>query len=361
MNQAHIERVGVPEDSVLEDKYSKTVCPAPVSGPFQNQEVADMTKPLVSVCMPVYNNACYLTEAIHSVLNQRFENFEILVIDDCSTDRTAEIAMEFAARDTRIRFLANSTNIGMVPNWNRCLEMAKGTYVKFLFGDDLLTSPDTLRLMVEAMERTLGTVLVSCARTIIDEHSHVIAAVSHFSDNFTADGRDVIRRCIRKMTRYHNMIGEPSAVMFRREAACRGFDPRYQQLVDLEMWFHLLEQGDFIYLGMPLCSFRHHEGQQTKINAAELNFVDDLVYLFNEYLGKPYARIGSIASAYLMYYQFYKLLKHARQGQHDMTLVRQEIQKFYGMRFFFLLLPFYRLYTPYWRMKRIIAEALGKE
>jgi glycosyltransferase involved in cell wall biosynthesis len=311
--------------------------------------------------MPVYNNARYLTEAIQSILGQRFDDFEVLIIDDCSSDQSAEIAREFAPQDPRIRFLANPKNLGMVTNWNRCMELAKGTYIKFLFGDDLFSSPDTLRLMVEAMEKTPGAILVSSARTIIDEQSQPIDSISNFPASFTADGRDTIRRCIHYITRCHNLIGEPSAAMFRRDSALRGFDNRHRQLVDLEMWFHLLEKGKFVYLSEPLCSFRHHKGQQTKKNEAELNFIDDLTYLFEDYFGKAYVGIGRVESAYLMYYQFYKLLKHARQGKHDITLVREKIRQLYGPWRFALLRPFYRLYTPYWQMKRMILKIFGRE
>ena len=149
--------------------------------------------------------------------------------------------------------------------------------------------------------------------------------------------------------------------MFRRDVSGRGFDPRYRQLVDLEMWLHLLEQGRFVYLAEPLCSFRHHEGQQTKKNLIELNYVDDLICLFDDYLGKPYVKIGRIARAYLIYYQLYKLLKRARQGQHDMALAQEKIRRLYGMRRFVLLRPFYRLYTPYWLLKRLLTKAAGRE
>ncbi|MDA8427918.1 MAG: glycosyltransferase family 2 protein [Geobacteraceae bacterium] len=320
-----------------------------------------MSAPLVSICIPTYNNARFLAEALESVLIQRSVDFEVIIIDDCSTDTTASIAHEFASRDGRIAVRVNEQNIGMVPNWNRCMALSRGTYIKFLFGDDLLSSPETLWLMVEAMQRTPGTVLVSCARTLIDAQSYPFEHVSHFPGDFTSDGRDVIRRCVRRMTRHHNLIGEPSAVLFRRDAADRGFDLRYQQLVDLEMCFHLLEQGAFSYLGTPLCSFRHHEGQQTKKNAVALNFIEDIICLFREYLCKPYVGISRSESFYLTYYQFYKLLKHARQGQHDMALVQEKIQSQYGMWKFYLLRPYYRLYTPYWQMKRMIAKRLGRE
>ncbi len=314
---------------------------------------------MVSICIPAYNHERFLPEALESVLSQTYTDFEVIVMDDCSSDATAAIAHDFAARDQRISVYVNEQNLGMVPNWNRCLELARGKYIKYLFGDDFFSRADALAKMVAAMEGSAEVVLVSCARTIVDEHSRSIDEISTFPDRFSVDGREAIRRCLLLMTRGHNFIGEPSAVMFRREIAARGFDLRYQQLVDLELWFHLLEQGYFVYLAEPLCSFRHHSGQQTKKNVAELNFVEDLLYLFHSYLGKSYVRIGLVAREYLTYYQFYKLMKHARQGKHDMVMVKEKIHTLYGSWRFLLLRPFYRLYTPYWQLKRLLAKQLG--
>lgn len=319
-----------------------------------------MPIPLVSVCIPTYNSEHFITEALESVICQSYVNFEVVILDDCSTDRTATIAHQFATRDQRFTVHINKQNLGMVSNWNRCLELAQGKYIKYLFGDDLFSSLDTLKLMVEAIEETPQTVLVSSARTIINAKSHPTGCISNFPDKFSADGHDVIRSCMRKFTRTHNLIGEPSVVMFRKDAAIRGFDHRYNQLADIEMWFHLLEKGRFVYLAEPLCSFRHHDGQQTIKNELELEFVYDLTYLFDDYLKKPYANLGRMAQVYLRYYQFYKLYKHARQGQHSIDLVRERIRN-YGAWRFALLWPFYCLYSPYWRLKRIFAEMLGRD
>lgn len=319
-----------------------------------------MPGPLVSICIPTYNHERFLAETLQSVISQTFADFEVIIIDDCSTDASAAVAHDFAARDQRIAVHVNRQNLGMVPNWNRCLELAHGTYVKYMFGDDFFTTTDALEKMVTAMEATPGAVLVAAARTIVDERSRAIEQVSHFPDGFTADGSEAIRRCLLRTTRGHNFIGEPSAVMFRRSSAARGFDLRYRQLVDVEMWFHLLEQGRFIYLAVPLISFRHHAGQQTRKNISELNFVDDLIYLFDSYLAQSYTGIGWIARAYLRYYQFYKLLKHARQGQHAMPLVLEKINSLYGPRRFALLRPWYRLYTPYWQLKSCFLKAIGR-
>lgn len=155
-----------------------------------------MTAPLVSVCIPTFNQERFLQETLESVIKQSYTDFEVLVIDDCSTDRTGEIAQAYATQDPRFRFLANSANLGMVLNWNRCLEMAQGTYVKFLFGDDLLISPDTLGRMVAILDEERDVSLVASARVVIDEESRVVETLAGFPDGVRIPGKVLIKRCL---------------------------------------------------------------------------------------------------------------------------------------------------------------------
>jgi hypothetical protein len=92
-------------------------------------------------------------------------------------------------------------------------------------------------------------------------------------------GVEAIRRCLTA----GNRIGEPSAVLFRRRDAARGFDTSYRQLIDLEMWFHLLRKGDFAFVPEPLCRFRWHPGSETSRNVDALSFVPEFRRLVGEY------------------------------------------------------------------------------
>jgi glycosyltransferase involved in cell wall biosynthesis len=309
-----------------------------------------MTEPRVSVCMPAYNSARYLSEAIDSVLAQQDCDFELLIIDDCSTDETGEIAKRYADQERRIRYLSNKQNVGMVNNWNSCLELARGEYIKYLFSDDFLTSPDALSRMAAVLDTNPAVSLVSTARNIVNEDSKVVKQLTFFPEGFTAKGIDLINLCFAGMLREHNIIGEPSAVMFRRCQGMRGFDTRYRQLVDLEMWFHLLEQGDYVHLGGPLCAFRIHDDQQTQVNVAALRHIDDIGLMFKEYLEKKYIRLGYFTRRYFVYYQYYKLWKHARQGKYDPAQAREKIKKGYGMGRFILAIPLYKLYNPFFQL-----------
>jgi glycosyltransferase involved in cell wall biosynthesis len=97
-----------------------------------------MNLPYVSVLIPVFNRKEYVIECIQSALNQTFENFEVVVVDNASDDGTWEVCQQVAALDQRVRIFRNETNIGPVRNWMRCAQEARGTYSKILFSDDFM-------------------------------------------------------------------------------------------------------------------------------------------------------------------------------------------------------------------------------
>ncbi|MFO1488662.1 MAG: glycosyltransferase family 2 protein [Verrucomicrobiota bacterium] len=241
--------------------------------------------PKVSILIPTYNYARFLPEALESVLAQEFTDFEVIVLDDRSPDNTAEVMAEFCRRDPRIFFAVNPTNLGMVANWNACLAKARGEYVKYLFGDDALAKPTSLGTLVQLLDTHPAATLATSARKIIDEASRPMTTWDDWRKNGCHDGRAVMFECLRTN---QNLLGEPSAVMFRRKFSGRGFDSRYRQIVDLEMWFHLLEQGDLAYTSEALCCFRVHGAQQTAVNRASLIGHKELLMLFSTCADRPW-------------------------------------------------------------------------
>ncbi len=118
----------------------------------------------ISVCIPVYNGEDYLKECLNSVINQSFRNFEVIVVDDQSSDASFEIARKFEARDDRVRVFQNETNLGLANNWNHCIEISHGEWIKFVFQDDLIQL-DCLEKMIEFASPARG--MVVCRRKII--------------------------------------------------------------------------------------------------------------------------------------------------------------------------------------------------
>src|SRR5690606_18559170 len=113
-----------------------------------------------------YNGARYLRECLDGIVSQTFGDFEVVIVDDASRDDTLDIVNEYAARDTRFRLYRNEQNRGLVGNWNRCLELAEGEWIKFVFQDDTIDC----RCLETLLARSPAEVpLTACLRTFIYE------------------------------------------------------------------------------------------------------------------------------------------------------------------------------------------------
>jgi glycosyltransferase involved in cell wall biosynthesis len=129
------------------------------------------TTPIVSIGLPVYNGEKYLAEAIQSFLDQTFEDFELIICDNASTDHTEEICRKFEALDSRIRYTRNKTNLGATRNHNLVYELSKGQYFKWAGHDDLY-APNYLLECVNVLDSDQGIVLCYPKTILIDEFGH---------------------------------------------------------------------------------------------------------------------------------------------------------------------------------------------
>ncbi len=312
--------------------------------------------PKVSICIPTCNSEKYLVESIESALKQSFSDFEILISDNCSSDNTQNIIKEYASKDDRIIFIFNKKNIGMVNNWNSCLARAKGEYIKFLFSDDTLSSDNALEKMVTILNADNEISLVASARNIIDEQSKKIDIRSRYAGNFKMSGKEIIMDCL---LRQSNKIGEPSVVMFRKKDSARGFLEKYKQLVDLEMWFNILEKGDFYYIDKPLSSFRIHSCQQTRINIDNCDFIDDPALLLKDYLSKSYINYSNTKKRFACYVAAYDIWKlYRRHNLISKELATEKIKRLcgYGRGKLIYNYPFYRIYKLYSSARKRMTE-----
>lgn len=123
--------------------------------------------PTVSVGVPVHNGAAYLEQTLEALLDQTFTDFEIVVCDNASTDRTQEIVEAFAARDDRVRAVRNPTNIGLGRNFNRVFQLARGRYFRWAMADDLVERSN-LADCVATLEADPGAVLAVPSWDLID-------------------------------------------------------------------------------------------------------------------------------------------------------------------------------------------------
>jgi glycosyltransferase involved in cell wall biosynthesis len=243
--------------------------------------------PAVSVLVPTWNGAAHLAACLESLLAQEFRDMEILVSDDCSSDSTPSVIRAFADRDARIRWWVNDRNLGMAGNFNSCLDRALGRFIKPLLQDDVLVDPSAIARMVAVLDSEPGVALVGCASILIDQHGREIGRRRPFAGDRRIRGRRLIVDCLE---RAENIIGEPSLVMFRRADAGVGLDAGFRQLIDQELHFRLLEQGDFVFIDQVLAAFRRHEAQLSALHArSDISLVESR-RLFQAWYRKEWMR-----------------------------------------------------------------------
>ncbi|MBM3311475.1 MAG: glycosyltransferase [Candidatus Aminicenantes bacterium] len=210
--------------------------------------------PEVSVCIPAFDGEAFIGQAIASVLAQSFADFELVVVDDASLDRTTDVVLGFS--DPRLRLVRNERRLGPEGNWNRALAAASGRYLKILPQDDFL-HPACLEKERAALERGefSSAALVCAGRAFIDERGRGLFGRSFPGKGGLVAARAAVRACVRAGT---NLIGEPAAVLLRAEVVRQvgPFDGRLPYLIDLDYWFRALRRGDLAVLKERLCGFR---------------------------------------------------------------------------------------------------------
>ena len=221
-----------------------------------------MSDTLISVCIPTYNGAKFLGETIDSVLAQTLADFELIIVDDASSDATADI---LAARcDKRIRYFRHESNQGAAATWNHAVSLARAPLVKLLCHDDTL-EPDCLAAQVQPFSDS-QTVLVTCWRRVINHRGCALIVRRGLHSGRNISRAQVARAVARSGT---NMVGEPSATVFRRSAweASGGFNGENIFMIDIDMWLRLLCQGTLCIVPETLCTFRVSAGSLSTVMA----------------------------------------------------------------------------------------------
>lgn len=214
--------------------------------------------PLVSVLVPTYNRAHTLRQALDSVFSQSFADFEVIVVDDASTDSTSALLSSYS--DPRLRVYRNPTNLGQAGNAARCLSLATAPYVHFLYSDDFFL-PGCLARKVAAIDAAPDIALVFAATQIIAPDGRPLLLRRPFRTDRVLDGATLARRSFR----VKNIYGEPSNVLFRRDLVARlgSYAPDLSYSVDWELWIRLSCQARVAYLATPFTAFRISDSSVT--------------------------------------------------------------------------------------------------
>ena len=206
-------------------------------------------QPMVSVLMTAYNREKYIEEAIKSVLDSTYKNFELIIVDDGSKDNTVEIAKAYAVKDARIKVYVNEQNLGDYPNRNKAASYATGKYLKYVDADDMIY-PRGLEILVEMMEEfpEAGWGLCSMSQFIEKPFPFMLDPKEAFHYNYLGPGL------------FHRA---PLSSIIKREIfeAVEGFKS-IRMAGDFEMWHRLAQQYNVVLMPDGIVWYREHDEQE---------------------------------------------------------------------------------------------------
>lgn len=251
--------------------------------------------PVISVILPVYNAAQYLKYAVDSILDQTYEDFELILINDGSKDASKEIINRYAEQDDRI-ITVHQKNIGLVATLNKGIGLAKGTYIARMDADDI-SLPRRLKEQVRLLEENPHAVLAASCFDIINEYNEFLKL-----GVVPGMGEDV-----KRSMRLYNPIAHGS-VMFRKDAFLKtdGYSDKVGPTEDYNLWIELAELGDFVISDKSLFRWRiNPEGITHSNNDVMQEATQRLVKAYREsHPIKPYSvsRMKKLGAEYIKTY-----------------------------------------------------------
>jgi glycosyltransferase involved in cell wall biosynthesis len=203
---------------------------------------------LISIILPIYNGEKYMRQSIDSVLAQTYGNWELLIVDDGSTDRTAEIAMEYVQKDLRIQYHKNPQNMRLPRTLNRGFSMAKGAYLTWT-SDDNYYYPTALEKMYHALEsEKKHFCFASC--DVINENGQIVDVIA-------------VNEKSGKIVVGHNTVG--ACFLYSREAyqSVGEYDTEMTLVEDYDYWQRICMKYDPVCISENLYAYRWHDGALT--------------------------------------------------------------------------------------------------
>lgn len=217
----------------------------------------------ITVAIPTYNRAYYLGEAMQSVLDQTFDDFELLIIDNNSSDNTKDVVHSFT--DERVKYIRNTSNIGIIGNWNRTIELSKGIYLN-IFSDDDKMQPTFLESSTAVLDEfpKVGFTFTHCNK--VDENG---AFLRLWGYDFPPSGYMSGYEYLTQTVKYGSCLTLAPSVVVRKNAYAKAgkFEQVYgHNTFDFNMWIRLASQFDVYFIDKVLINYRIHSKQMSEVH-----------------------------------------------------------------------------------------------
>lgn len=225
----------------------------------------NMNRPKISVLMPVYNAEKYLKEAIDSILNQTFRDFEFIIINDASTDKSKQIIMSY--QDTRIRYFENNKNLGVAKTLNKGLELATAKYIARMDADDI-SSSKRLELQYEEMNRDKEITVLASNFDVVDERGHFL-----YRENYAKSPEEIYY-----ILQFRDCLGHPT-VMFKKHIILNVFGGYNEdrEAEDYDLWLRISSKYKIFKLNTSLLKLR--TSKNSRMGAMSRKIDNDAIYL----------------------------------------------------------------------------------
>lgn len=262
------------------------------------------TLPLISVCIPTYNGEKYLQETLDSIQLQTYSNIEVIISDDNSIDKTLSIIENFKLFSRFPVFVYSHSPKGIGANWNNCIKIANGEFIKFLFQDDVMEH-NCIEKMISVYRENPKVGLIASKRSFIVEENAVGEATNSWIKKYgdlqlgmchEKTNILILDKLVFKCNNFRksplNKIGEPSVVLFRKDIVDKigYFRTDLKQILDYEYWYRILKKNPILIINEPLVKFRIHQDQATNINREKI--IDDYD-IYDKILFKGYLNLLS--------------------------------------------------------------------
>lgn len=269
---------------------------------------------LISIVLPVYNGEKYLRESIDSVLAQTYKNWELLIVDDCSTDSSTAIAKEYASKDRRIYYYRNEKNLRLPRNLNKGFGLAKGNYLTWT-SDDNKFKPTALEKMYDALKNNQNAQFVFASCRVINSEGQEIEYI------MVDDKR-------KKQIVGHNVVG--ACFMYTRKAyeEVGEYNPDFTLVEDYDYWQRIYAKFNAVAISDILYEYRWHDGALTSTMKKDaFNKTLEKMLLKNRPL---FGKIDTESN-----YYFYQGLYNCRKNLDDKKNPYKWKYKWYSMIFLF--------------------------
>ena len=249
----------------------------------------------VSIIICTYNRADYISHTLNSILAQTYQSYEVIVIDDASTDDTEEIIKKYLSLEKRIKYFKNEKNLGIPKSRNKGVVLSQGEYIAMLDSDDYWLSAEKIAKQIEVLDSDKELGLIGTGIICIDENDQEIK-----KDIFAIEDYEIRERILAK-----NQFMQ-SSVVFRKDAykVAGGYQEKFTVCEDLDLWLAIGSKYKFANIIEPMVAYRLHSGGISKSRKLEIaqttdEIIDKYKKNYPNYLRAKFKSILRIIKSYV--------------------------------------------------------------